>query len=123
VAAAAALIVGGCASSSTSHLNPTVAGQLQNDVQAVRNAAAAGDRKGAAAELDLLRQHLTQYQKAGSLSAADFTAITNDAAAVAAQLGQLTPPTVVTVAPTTTSTSTSTTTTTSEPKHKPKGHD
>jgi outer membrane biosynthesis protein TonB len=72
-ALATALVLGGCAQGT--EISAPVAAQLQEDVQAVGNLAAAGDRAGALGVLDSLEAEARQAADAGSITARRLAAI------------------------------------------------
>lgn len=102
VVLAGAVALGACGRGS-GRLPEAAAGRLRPQVEAVRAAAAAGDRAGAQAGLDSLRRTVAELRQAGAMSQGEAGDVLDAAAGVEAQLGQLPAPappaTTATIAP------------------------
>ncbi len=81
------------------NLPDQAASALAPRVEAIRAAAAAGDRAGAQAGVDQLRAQLSELRGQGSLDAADAARVLDAVDAVEARLALLPAPTTTTTAP------------------------
>jgi hypothetical protein len=98
---AAGALLAGCGDEDH-RLSDEASALLAPRVQAIRSAAAAGDRAAAQAEAGRVRQTIADLQAAGAVDAAEADTVLEALASVEEQLGLLPEPTTTTTATTTT---------------------
>jgi hypothetical protein len=100
---AAGSLLAGCGDDEH-RLSDEASADLAPRVQAIRSAAAAGDRAAAQAEAGRVRQTVADLQAAGAVDAAEADTVLKALASVEQQLGLLPEPTTTTTIATTTTT-------------------